>query len=236
MCGTLEENAHNLHDSAIEMVDSTTDQNAATQQLSESLENTNKTVDNVYKEVKHINDIVEAIALQITETLQMSKKVKLDADDMCNNAQQAYENGKQELDSTRLSVEHAIDSLNELSKINQLATEILSIANKTNLLSLNASIEAARAGEAGRGFAVVASEIRELSDSTKKLIVENNAKAEEIIPKINASIDSIKELIENINEMNEKVATIAATSEEISSQTSCVQSMADELRDAVENI
>ena len=84
--------------------------------------------------------------------------------------------------------------------------------------------------------AVVASEIRELSDSTKKLIVENNAKAEEIIPKINASIDSIKDLIENINEMNEKVATIAATSEEISSQTSCVQSMADELRDAVENI
>ena len=69
---------------------------------------------------------------------------------MCNNAQQAYENGKQELDSTRLSVEHAIDSLNELSKINQLATEILSIANKTNLLSLNASIEAARAGEAGK--------------------------------------------------------------------------------------
>ena len=100
--------------------------------------------------------------------------------------------------------------------------DISSIAGQTNLLSLNASIEAARAGEAGRGFAVVASEIRELSDSTKNLIVENDAKAED--------------LIENINEMNEKVATIAATSEEISSQTSCVQSMADELRDAVENI
>lgn len=114
--------------------------------------------------------------------------------------------------------------------------DISSIAGQTNLLSLNASIEAARAGEVGRGFAVVASEIRELSDSTKNLIVENDAKAEEIIPKINASIDSIKDLIENINEMNEKVATIAATSEEISSQTSCVQSMADELRDAVENI
>ena len=114
--------------------------------------------------------------------------------------------------------------------------DISSIAGQTNLLSLNASIEAARAGEAGRGFAVVASEIRELSDSTKNLIVENDAKAEEIIPKINESIDSIKDLIENINEMNEKVATIAATSEEISSQTSCVQSMADELRDAVENI
>ena len=203
-CGTLEENAHNLHDSAIEMVDSTADQNVATQQLSESLENTNKTVDNVYKEVKHINDIVEAIALQITETLQMSKKVKLDADDMCNNAQQAYENGKQELDSTRLSVEHAIDSLNELSKINQLATEILSIANKTNLLSLNASIEAARAGEAGKGFAVVAENIRRLSDESKQSVAEsqnNDKQIALVIKNVNQTVEGFSENIKNLTDV-----------------------------------
>ena len=49
--------------------------------------------------------------------------------------------------------------------VHRITEVITSVANRTSLLSLNASIEAARAGESGRGFAVVADEIRKLSES-----------------------------------------------------------------------
>ena len=54
-----------------------------------------------------------------------------------------------------------------VQKIHEATAFITSIAEETNLLSLNASIEAARAGEAGKGFAVVAGQIQDLSMGTK---------------------------------------------------------------------
>jgi methyl-accepting chemotaxis protein len=74
-----------------------------------------------------------------------------------------------------MEVEKTVFAIKDQSgRIAETVNLIVDIADKINLLSLNAAIEAARAGESGRGFAVVADEIGKLAFQTQESIKEIN--------------------------------------------------------------
>ncbi|MBQ3420814.1 MAG: methyl-accepting chemotaxis protein, partial [Romboutsia sp.] len=82
---------------------------------------------------------------------------------------------------------NAIRRISVVDDIKCMADVISEIAEKTNLLALNASIEAAREGERGKGFAVVADEIKTLANQSSNM-------ADKIKTQINLALDSVNEL------------------------------------------
>ena len=58
----------------------------------------------------------------------------------------------------------------QTAQVDTIMHQVDEIAERTNLLAVNASIEAAHAGTYGRGFAIVANEIRKLSEMTAESV------------------------------------------------------------------
>ena len=117
-----------------------------------------------------------------------------------------------------------------LDKLENNNNDITSIASQTNLLSLNASIEAARAGQAGRGFAVVAEEIKNLSENSRVTAVDSNNTKEEISRAIEKLLAESEHLVEIVNDVNGRMMTLAASTEEIAASTDTVTDLSSDLK------
>ncbi|WP_428268148.1 methyl-accepting chemotaxis protein [Haliangium sp.] len=116
-----------------------------------------------------------------------------------------------------------IGNLNELAeKVAELLRVIMQVADKADLLALNASLEGTRAGEAGKGFALVAAEMRRLAEN----VVE--------------SVAGIRELMKDMREASQ--AAVQASQQGTKSSTATTHSareialLTQEQRQATEQV
>jgi len=137
-----------------------------------------------------------------------------------------------------------------VQQIHKATAFITSIAEETDLLSLNASIEAARSGESGRGFAVVAEQIKKLSEQsnqssseieeTAMMLSEDSQKAVEIMQKMQEIIVSQSESMQDTQKVVEEVVAQIANSmqsiQQIKETTEHLANVRNEVLQAVETL
>lgn len=155
------------------------------------------------EDAQNASESVYAMGEMIKETTKDVENLNTTTDYMRQSSEQASRS-LVELRNINEEVKTAIDLIYEQTnrtnassqKIREATRLISSIAEETNLLSLNASIEAARAGEQGRSFAVVANQIQKLAD-------QSNASADAIDTIINALINDSNEAVETMEKVRE---------------------------------
>ncbi|MEQ8353674.1 MAG: methyl-accepting chemotaxis protein [Leptospiraceae bacterium] len=200
--------------------------NAVSEELTASATSTSETVqsqsqgiERMASESQRLRSIIDHVA-RSNESLNRSARDSMDS-------MQATGEAIEQTTGSLLDLEQAFAS------VQQITTIMIEIADKTNLLSLNASIEAARAGDAGRGFAVVATEVSKLADYT----AENVRKISDIVEQSLHTIANARSHADNAvsqattqrTRTRETEQQVRATSDLLKSQNEILENLIAEL-------
>ena len=159
---------------------------------------------------KNEKDAVRELCVSID---QINKQVNKNADNAIDTS--TITNALAEnIDNSNIMMDKVIKAMEDIEDCSNSITSIMNtindIAERTNLLALNAALEAARAGDLGSGFAVVADEVKSLASQSADAARETNNIVNESIKAVNNG----KLLVyDTANTLNESLKNIKKTRE-----------------------
>jgi methyl-accepting chemotaxis protein len=186
MVGGLAEISREIQTGVQEMGTSTSDiltavsthtQNAAVQ--SEAIEQAAATITELRSAADETSQRAEEVAQRARESLAVSDAGAQAVADIAK----AMEDIRDRVDGIASDI---VTLSQRTQQIGEITATVNGLADRSNLLALNASIEAARAGEHGKGFAVVADQVRHLAEQSK----EATAQVEAILRDIQSATET----------------------------------------------
>ncbi len=171
------------------------------------------------KAVEDLNQIMTQLTKELNDSVIVAGNVTTTTENTADRISQTQ--------SQMVLLKESMQKISEMSMaIEKIIGEINSIAQQTNMLSLNASIEAARAGEMGKGFAVVATQVGELAARSSQAAQETN----ELIT------NSIK-AVENGRKITDQTAEIfSVTAENIEQANQGVEKITTQVKENVNTV
>ena len=165
--------AEQVAGAAQELLDSAEHGNAKNREISSTMDLMTRAATRQQGDIGRTSDRIRESADQIASNARQAREAFGFAAEARERAESGVEVSRKAIDKMQSLFEHAeqagdlvVHFDEKIRSVSRITEVITSIAEKTHLLSLNASIEASHAGDAGRGFSVVAEEIRKLAENT----------------------------------------------------------------------
>ena len=186
--------------------------------------------------ISQIADGAQNQTMAISQVAAAVKQTSQAIDEVSNSTEMASDKSRESVARVQAGVEKMAAMVevvtaiaNNSEKISKITSVIEKIANKTNLLSLNAAIEAARAGEHGKGFAVVADEVG-------KLAVSSAASSQEIAQLVQAASSETAKAVLAVTEVSQDMAQVGEISQMTDSLLQRISASLEEQAMAIEEI
>ena len=186
--------------------------------------------------VGQISDVAQNQTHAISQVATAVRQTVTTVSEVSRNTELASQKSRQSFLAVRSSMakmEDMVALVNNIAsnseKINKITEVIEGIANKTNLLSLNAAIEAARAGEHGKGFAVVADEVG-------KLAVNSAQSSQEIALLVKQAVDEANQAVTSVFQVSQEMGNIERGTQETDDMLQRIAVALEEQSAAVEQI
>lgn len=203
----MAEVAQNLERTVGEVVNSVA---AASSQLQSTATRMSQTAEQTSTRTNELSQDMAEANSGATAAAAASDEFALSINEISRQAASSSQLARQATDATEeadITISALSDSANEVGQVVDL---ISTIAQRTNLLALNASIEAARGGEAGRGFAVVASEVKELAMQTSRATEQIAEQIRAMQDTTGASVTALRAIAGQVRELETNAVAIAS--------------------------